>query len=291
METSVHSAPVDTFQPAGSFLPVHGVADRECEKHGAYQEVTYEIGGRRVLSGCPHCIHERDSDAVRVRIDCAKREAVQTRLETLFKQACVPERFWDASFANYDISLDKKTGALQKRAVSVCQAFAENFDVVLREGGNLLLVGECGTGKTHLACAIANHVMRNGRSCLFIEATTIVSRMVAARSFSSETSPEDILNDLASVDLLVIDEMEEINGEDARTILNKVINARYEKRRPSPPTIGISNLPREDLVQKLSVKAIDRLSEKGRLIPFPWKSNRAMVSSITPPWMNDDDNR
>lgn len=289
METSVHSAPADTFQAAGSFLPVHGVADRECEKHGAYQEMTYEIAGRHVPSGCPHCIRERDSGAVRVRIDYAKREAAQARLETLFKQACVPEHYSGASFANYAISPDREIGALQKRAVLVCQKFAENFDVVLSDGGNLLLVGECGTGKTHLACAIANHLMRNGRSCLFIEATTIVSRMVAARSFSSETSPEDILDDLASVDLLVIDEAEEIEGEDARMIMNKVINARYAKRRPSPPTIMISNLPREDLVQKLSAKAIDRLSEKGQKIPFPWKSNRTMASGGTPPWMNNGD--
>lgn len=287
METSVPSAPADTFQAVGSLLPVHSVADRVCGKHGAYQEVSYEIAGRTVPSACPKCVQERDSGAIRARLDSAKREAIQSRIEAMFKQASVPEHFWEAAFDNYTVSTDKNIGALQRRAVIACQSFADNFDVVLSDGGNLLLVGESGTGKTHLACAIANQLIRDGRSCLFIEATSIVSRMMATRSFSSQTSPEDILDELASVDLLVIDEIEEIDGEEARTILNKVINARYGKRRPSPPTIVISNLPLSDLVQKLSVKAIDRLSQKGQQIPFTWKSNRTLVSNITPPWMNN----
>jgi DNA replication protein DnaC len=141
MENSVHSASADTFQSVGSLLPVNSVADRECEQHGAYQEVTYKIAGRTVPSGCPHCIRERDSAVVRVRLDNAKRQAIQSRLESLFKQACVPRHYWDASFDNYDLSLDKKVGSLQKRAVTACQSFAENFDVVFRNGGNLVVVG------------------------------------------------------------------------------------------------------------------------------------------------------
>lgn len=288
MGTSVPSVSADTFQAVGSLLPVHSAADRVCAKHGAYQEVTYELAGRPIASPCPRCLHEQDAVRTRARIDSARRDASQSRLEALFKQACVPGHFLDATFDNYQLSADNKVAAEQERAVFACRSFAENFDIVLREGGNLLLVGESGTGKTHLSCAIANHLIRHGHSCLFIEATSIVSRIVATRSFSSEISQEDVLDELASVDLLIIDEVEEIAGEDATAILNKVINTRYGKRRPSPPTIAITNLPVGDLVQKVSTKAIDRLADNhGQKVPFPWKSNRSSPPNSTPPWMTN----
>lgn len=287
MEKPVQSALAETFVPVSGLLPVLGSVERVCTAHGPYTAATYHIAGRDVVQHCPRCLEAAAREETAQRIDAARQAANRSRVESLFKQAAIPEHFADASFETCRPNPLLGNVHEQREAYSTCFAYATNFKLVRRDGGNLLLTGESGTGKTTIACAIANHLIKEGYRCLFVEASTIVSRLHAASSFSSTVSQEEILHELAVLDLLIIDEIEEIEGELARSLMNKVINVRYSYRKPPPPVIAITNLPPAQLTEKLSVKAIDRLAHNSRHLPFKWMTHRAPPPGVdpVPSWM------
>lgn len=72
------------------------------------------------------------------------------------------------------------------------------------ERKNVIFMGNPGVGKTHLANAIGVEAIKKGYKVMFIHASDIVSRLVAAKGDGTYTA---VLKDLMSVDLLIIDEV------------------------------------------------------------------------------------
>jgi len=106
----------------------------------------------------------------------------------------------------------------------------------LEEGANLLVVGPCGTGKSHIAQAIGHCAVRMGYEVLFTTQTKMLGQLHAARATNAY---ERRLNALAKVDLLIIDDfglkpLRTPQDED----IHDLIGERYERRS----TIITSNL-------------------------------------------------
>lgn len=106
----------------------------------------------------------------------------------------------------------------------------------LEEGANLLVVGPCGTGKSHIAQAIGHCAVRMGYDVLFTTQTKMLGQLHAARATNAY---ERRLNALAKVDLLIIDDfglkpLRTPQDED----IHDLIGERYERRS----TIITSNL-------------------------------------------------
>lgn len=280
MDATVHS---EGLMPLAGLLPPIEESKAVCGKHGPYTDKVFKIGGKVIRQGCSVCLLERSAKETRNKIDATRSSARQSRAESMLKRSGIPPRYVKASFDNFILAPSGDDRVNQEAAVAECRAFAENFREVLDYGGNLLLAGKSGTGKTHLACAISNHVAGEGFSSLFLGAPAIVRRMISARGAKSDASPEQVLEELAALDLLIIDEIESFYGEGAREIIIDVINVRYEERRP---IIAITNLGIEELNEKLSLRSVDRLADNGRKIAFSWPSYRRKVASLTPPWMS-----
>lgn len=106
----------------------------------------------------------------------------------------------------------------------------------LEESANLLVVGPCGTGKSHIAQAIGHCAVRMGYEVLFTTQTKMLGHLNAARATNAY---ERRLNALAKVDLLIIDDfglkpLRTPQDED----IHDLIGERYERRS----TIITSNL-------------------------------------------------
>jgi DNA replication protein DnaC len=106
----------------------------------------------------------------------------------------------------------------------------------LEESANLLVVGPCGTGKSHIAQAIGHCAVRMGYEVLFTTQTKMLGQLHAARATNAY---ERRLNALAKVDLLIIDDfglkpLRTPQDED----IHDLIGERYERRA----TIITSNL-------------------------------------------------
>ena len=159
------------------------------------------------------------------------------------------ERFKSRTFDSFDTSL-------QRDAFEVCKDYAERFSEIKSQNRNsLLLVGSFGTGKTHLASAIANHLIDKGVVVKFGTWGSILDQI-------RDGFDDRVIRGLKTVKLLIIDDY----GKDKSTewndaILFEVINSRYEANLP---TVITTNLSGRDLMERVGQAVYSRMSETFR---------------------------
>lgn len=228
-----------------------------CPVHG---EITQgELDGYDGPYGqCPKCA---EAEKLKVR---------QQRRESWVKHdSGIPQRFQGAGFANY-----KSTCPESKTILRVMSEYAQNFPKHKEAGRSLVLCGNTGTGKTHLACAALKHIILNhGGGGVYITAHNATGSIKATYSRNSEITEHEALLKLKHPPLLVLDEIGMQRGTDEESLLLfNILNGRYEEMRP---TIVISNLTVEELQKYLGDRIYDRLRDNGgAVLSFQWKSWR-----------------
>lgn len=240
---------------------------RTCAKHGAYEAKIIEILGRKIASSCQACAAEqtaRDIELTRRTQEVDQRR----RIEALFQRSGIPLRFQTRTFANYEAADDG-----QKRALRISQAYAESWREMAERGTCLIFSGKAGTGKTHLACAIANAVIAQGSSALFTTVSDALRTIKRAYDKDAGMSESEAIATLVEPRLLILDEVGMDYGtEHSKTLLFDVLNKRYENMRPS---IILTNLDAPALRDYFGDRIVDRLREGGgKLIAFTWASHR-----------------
>lgn len=117
-----------------------------------------------------------------------------------------------------------------------------------------MLTGSVGTGKTHLAAAMAHYAIENGVITKFGNVTDIFQSLR-----DSFTSDEDILSDVKAVPFLVLDDLGKERQTDWTTeTIYSIINYRYEHMLP---TVITTNLSMSDLQERLGAATVSRLME------------------------------
>jgi putative replication protein len=193
----------------------------------------------------------------------------QARAEKILGRTGIQELHRNCTFANYQVHDDG-----QRKAYTMAKSFAQNFGTGF---GSFIFSGSPGTGKNHLAAAIGNHILKQGKSVLVV---TIPDLMLRVRScYDSGGSEATLLNDLCAVDLLILDEVgvqRESRGE--LVILNQLIDRRLASMKP----VGVlTNLNHTDLERVLGVRIMDRLTMDGGIwVNFDWGSYRKNVSHL-----------
>ena len=244
----------------------------ECPEHGEYAAIISKH--RDGPSGCPACaeIRQREKDAEDQKALMAKIAA--DRLANKLGAALIPSRFRDRSFEGY-IATEPK----QIKALTVCREYAENFAEHFKAGRCLLLLGNVGTGKTHLAAAIANHIMQTtNATAVYRTVGGILQHIKGSYDRESEYSEADAFAAYTKPSLLIIDEVGATKSTEFElaTLFN-IINGRYEEQLP---TVVISNLPAGELSGALGERCVDRLREGGGIaVGFDWKSARARATA------------
>lgn len=240
---------------------------RECAKHGAYEAKVVEIMGRQIASHCPQCLAETQAiEAAREKRQ--KAETERRNIEAMFQRSGIPLRFQSRSFDNYEA---KEEG--QEKALRIARSYAEKWPEVQARGTCLILSGSAGTGKTHIACAIANSVMAQGYSALFTTVSDALRSIKRSYDKDAGMSEAEAIGALVTPRLLILDEIGMDYGtEHSKTLLFDIINKRYENLRP---TIVLTNLDAAALKEYFGDRIVDRLREGGgKMVTFTWQSHR-----------------
>lgn len=132
------------------------------------------------------------------------------------------------------------------------------------------MCGNPGTGKNHLATAMAKAIKAQRMTVLRVKATEYLDAYWAKEFGERDTW----LRELAKVHLLILDEVGRSSSTaNAQNAFFRLIDARYEAMRP---TVALSNLDRQGLIETLGDAAYDRLTEAGaQRLTFDWESRRS----------------
>lgn len=142
------------------------------------------------------------------------------------------------------------------------------------EGANALVVGKPGTGKSHLAKAVAYQATLQGYDVRYLEADTEFARYAIA------STPERtrLLKDWVEPDLLVLDDLFLARriSEHAAEVLQAIVHQRYKARRSIVVT---SNRVVQDWGKYLAdatmaTTILDRLMHRCAMLEFEGKSYR-----------------
>ena len=171
-------------------------------------------------------------------VENAKRR--KQRIERLLGRSGIKKRFRQRTFEHFKADTPER-----KRWLRVAKEYADRFPEKLVTGEGLYIEGNYGTGKTHLAAAIALQLIEAGVPVVC--KTSIELLMDIRKAFDGrEVSEEAILRAYKDVDLLIIDDLgkEQVTEWSISTLYN-IINDRYEDMKP---TIITTNFGSDDLI-------------------------------------------
>lgn len=200
---------------------------------------------------------------------CLRRYYAQEQQTELSRCLDLAGQSFDAfSLDWYDQQPDPKFGISPRENMEtvyeVCVNYAHAFG---KRGGNLLLYGAPGLGKTFLSAAIAGAVSQEGFSVVYDSAAHVFSRF-EDRKFGRDTGEEageDVARFLRC-DLLILDDLgTEMTTAFVQSALYEIVNTRLLERRA---TILNTNLSPEEVSRRYGGQIASRLEGEYQILPF-----------------------
>lgn len=198
---------------------------------------------------------------------CIKKKAI----EKLYKDSCLPEKLLNQTLDRFSFKyyakdcFDNEKGIsyyeLSRLALNATKNFIVNFLKDSNTDG-LLFTGQVGSGKTFLACCIANALLNNGRVVFFAVVPDLLDHIRSTYDTgraSDDITEFDLVDTARQVPLLILDDLGAHNYTDwTRNKIYSIINYRLNHRLPVIVTTNISPV---DLENYLGERTTSRLLE------------------------------
>jgi DNA replication protein DnaC len=183
--------------------------------------------------------------------------------QALIDQANIPRRYLNCSLDNFEVHNDSHRDALK-----ISRQFVKNYPA---QDIGLVFIGPCGVGKTHLAVAIIQELVRTkDAACIFYDFRDLIREIQSTFTPDSVLSESDILAPVFSSEVLVLDELgaKRPTAWVEETVFT-IINHRYNHKKM---TLFTTNYPdtdetedrRDSFYKKGDESLIDRIGVRLR---------------------------
>lgn len=203
-----------------------------------------------------------------------EQELRKQKIESILGKSGIKKRYLSRTIDSFSVTAENK------RSFEVATDYIKNFREYFTQGKGLYLEGPCGTGKTHLAIAIALAIINTGVPVICKTSIDILGDIKRCYERNSEVTEEEVLEAYKTVDLLIIDDLgKEQVTEWSVPVLYSILNERYEALLP---TIITTNYNTTALAEKLSAKGdaetataiISRFVKSSKRVTMSWADYR-----------------
>jgi DNA replication protein DnaC len=213
-----------------------------CPVHGSARPLSRELSNREnraAYAPCPTC----------------QAEQAEAELVERIHRAGVPLILCKATLENWQAQTETDEAHLDR-----VRAF------IRARRGFLVMLGDLGTGKSHVAAAIT----RNFKHPLFVKQSEMLRRL---RSSYRDKAARDPVDEAQDADLLVLDEMGlSAGGRDELPMLHDVLDHRYNERKP---TVLTGNITFDEMQDVVGARMADRFRESAfAVLMFGGSSHR-----------------
>lgn len=182
------------------------------------------------------------------------------------------ERFEGFRLDYYPDRVDSRYGTSPRSIMEHNLRFAQRYATEFN-GGNLLLVGGTGLGKTFLSACIANALVDRGVDIAYESAPRMFSKLEKNRFSPDEGSRAEAAR-LESCELLIIDDLgTEMPGTFVTAALYSLVNERLLSGRSM---IISTNLNIDEIARRYSPQIASRLQGSFKMLPFVGEDIRVL---------------
>ena len=174
--------------------------------------------------------------------EITKRKHFREVINKIYKQNYIGRKFQNLNFENFNSNSENEL------AIVIAKDYV-NKNITSANSNGLIIMGESGVGKTHLAASIANKLIENDKIVLMGRLTTLLD--IIKETFKDNTKSENELIELYSnVDMIIIDDLgtEKISNW-ALEKLYTIIENRNENRLP---IIITTRFDKQGLIERFS---------------------------------------
>ena len=227
------------------------------ERHALLMQYGVDEAVYKPKWDCPLC-EDRGYLADGTLCKCYQQE----RIQNIIEQSGMSAAMQQYRFENFYLDGFDKPEDIQKK-VEWCKQFARQI-VNGTCNDSLFLRGDVGRGKTHLSSAIANAVLAGGKTVIYKRAADLFDMIRRYKYEESTQRWHEVLDQLISCDLLVIDDL----GAERTTdfVTEQLVFLLEERNYRNKPWIINSNLKLSQIQDSYNTRVSDRIMDRATAI-------------------------